>query len=297
MSLQTNTDMAFHLPPPGTETLKSKELDWCTMRIVKARAGTFKTRFARYTIVVADNPSVGPLRFNGASVKSPCEHRGAYSVYRPNDEVAGTLSHDTVYSFLHLDNDFVSQVLHHETGKEAVRLPPTLRSIPRPLFETLWKRIWLTLQSTSETTNEISRICAQVLVVSLVEAQLHDNARLNGDRRSEAVSRVTAHIGANLKARLSLEDLSQVAGISTFHFSRVFKTHTGLSVHQYIVECRLESARALLMGTDKSISRIALEMGFSSQSHLTTAFRKRFGMTPKTYREAAGTHHFAPGRS
>jgi AraC-like DNA-binding protein len=289
MSIQATEDMAFHLPPPGSEVLQIREHGWCTMRKVHAKAGAFRTRFSRYTIVVGDDPSCGPLQFNGTPVMSPCEQKGAYSVYRPNDEASGSLTYDTVYSFLHLDNGFVSQVLQHETSNEAVRLPPTLRSVPRPLFETLWTRIWSSLHSTCETSNEISRTCAQVLLVSLVEPQLRNAAHANRDRRSEAVSRVTAHIGANLRARLSLEHLSRLAGISTFHFARVFKARTGLSVHQYVMECRLESARALLTGSDNSISRIALETGFSSQSHLTTAFKKRFGMTPKAYREAAGT--------
>lgn len=61
---------------------------------------------------------------------SPSQQKGAHSVCWPNDEALGSLTHDTVYSCLHLDNDFVSQVPQREAAKEAIQLARPLRGAP-----------------------------------------------------------------------------------------------------------------------------------------------------------------------
>jgi AraC family transcriptional regulator len=58
----------------------------------------------------------------------------------------------------------------------------------------------------------------------------------------------------------------------------------GQSVHQYLLRRRVEWAAALLTGTEQPIADIAMTTGFSSQSHLTTAFRRVYSTTPAAYR-------------
>jgi AraC family transcriptional regulator len=78
--------------------------------------------------------------------------------------------------------------------------------------------------------------------------------------------------------------LAAEAGMSPAHLSRGFKRAMGRSVHQYLLGRRVEWAAALLGGTEHSIVEIALETGFSSQAHLTTAFQHKFRTTPAAYR-------------
>jgi AraC-like DNA-binding protein len=68
------------------------------------------------------------------------------------------------------------------------------------------------------------------------------------------------------------------------HFAREFKRLTGFAPHQYVLGRRVERARALLARGERSITEVALTVGFSSQSHLTTAFRRVYGTTPAAYR-------------
>lgn len=92
------------------------------------------------------------------------------------------------------------------------------------------------------------------------------------------------HIRENLSGDLSVSCLAGLAGVSHTHFRRLFQEAMGTSVHQYVQGARLEQARKFLGITSMPISRVAEECGFSSQSHLTTSFRKIYSATPAEYR-------------
>lgn len=97
--------------------------------------------------------------------------------------------------------------------------------------------------------------------------------------------KVLAYIEEHVTEDLKLDTLAEVAGMSKYHFSRLFKDAVGVPPYRYVVQQRVEAARSLLLGTDLSVTEIALRTGFSSQSHLSTAFREHTGTTPVALRE------------
>jgi AraC family transcriptional regulator len=101
-----------------------------------------------------------------------------------------------------------------------------------------------------------------------------------------ALGRVVGYIEQNLAGDLRLSRLAEVAGMSRHGFGHAFKEATGTSPHRYVTERRIESAAALLAGSDVPIADVALRVGLSSQSHLTTVFRGMVGETPNAYRRA-----------
>jgi AraC family transcriptional regulator len=105
--------------------------------------------------------------------------------------------------------------------------------------------------------------------------------------RGRPLGAVLDYIGDNLTGDLRLAVIARIAGLDRYTFGRAFKAATGSSPHQYVLERRLERAAELLATRrELPIAEIAYSAGFSSQSHLTTAFRRRFGVTPKAYRLA-----------
>ena len=106
------------------------------------------------------------------------------------------------------------------------------------------------------------------------------------DRRFE---RVLAHVERHLDGPLRLEALAEEAGLSVFHFSRVFRARLGTTPQQHVRARRVARARRLLAGTDLALAEIAYACGFAHQSHFTALFRAHTGRTPGAFRaEAAG---------
>lgn len=96
------------------------------------------------------------------------------------------------------------------------------------------------------------------------------------------LKRVTEYIEEHLDRNLSLARLSAVAGVSESHFRALFKRSTGLPVHEYVIQRRVERARTLLLRGDLPASQVALEAGFSHQSHMARCMRRVLGVTPRS---------------
>lgn len=99
---------------------------------------------------------------------------------------------------------------------------------------------------------------------------------------------VLTFIREHLAQELSISQLAEQAGVSPAHFRRLFQSAMGMPPHRYVMNARLEHARDLLIQTDLPILHIALECGFSTQSHLTAAFKAAHATTPAQYRTQAG---------
>jgi AraC family transcriptional regulator len=103
----------------------------------------------------------------------------------------------------------------------------------------------------------------------------------------ETLRRALKFINANLDSKLDWEQIAGAVAMSPFVFGRGFKLATGLTPHQYVIRCRIRKAMSLLSSGDQSIADIALDVGCSCQSHLTTMFRKHTSTTPGSFRRAS----------
>ncbi|MFL9962959.1 AraC family transcriptional regulator [Paraburkholderia sediminicola] len=98
------------------------------------------------------------------------------------------------------------------------------------------------------------------------------------------IRRVTDYIRANLAADLTIDELAGHAGLSSFHFARVFRRETGEPPHRFVTRLRLEEAARLLRATDQTVLHIAIAVGFESASHFSVQFKRGCGVTALAYR-------------
>lgn len=108
---------------------------------------------------------------------------------------------------------------------------------------------------------------------------------VKGGLRPEAWSRINEYIHVGLARKLSIEDLAEVAGLSLSQFARAFRETTGQPPHQYIVGLRLAHAERLLAETELPLSAVATRSGFASHSHLSSAMRRYWAITPSILRQ------------
>jgi AraC family transcriptional regulator len=165
---------------------------------------------------------------------------------------------------------------------------------PRLFFDDpVLRQTALKLEALIESPPLGARLYAEALGIVLV----HELLRLNSgatpavpptrgglagwQRRS-----VAQYIEENLGEQISLAELAMRAQLSVFHFARAFKQSFGMPPHRYHTSRRIERAKVLLTQPTRSVTEIALDMGFSDTSAFTAAFRKSAGRTPTEYRRS-----------
>lgn len=95
------------------------------------------------------------------------------------------------------------------------------------------------------------------------------------------LQRVTDHVVKNLSQELSIDRLAALVNMSSFHFARCYKKTTGVTPHQFVVHTRIKHAQEMLAQGKRSVGEIAMEVGFASQSHFASVYRKIVGTTPR----------------
>jgi AraC family transcriptional regulator len=147
--------------------------------------------------------------------------------------------------------------------------------------------IALALQEETQAGAPGGRIFTDSLVTALAVRLLQNYAR--APQRAELdpaplqpwrLRRVSEYVDAHLDQDLSLAQLAAVAGFSVSHFKPLFKRATGMAVHQYVIERRVARARELLLTGHQSLSEVALQAGFSHQSHMARWLRRLLDTTP-----------------
>lgn len=103
------------------------------------------------------------------------------------------------------------------------------------------------------------------------------------------VQRVQATLAEQMQEQITLAGLCHQFGVSHVTLNRAFQQKTGQTVFEYLRDLRLKAAEQRIVGTGQSLTLIAYECGFSSPSHLSTAFKTRYGISARAYREQAQT--------
>jgi AraC-like DNA-binding protein len=108
--------------------------------------------------------------------------------------------------------------------------------------------------------------------------------RPRGGIAPSALRRVREHIDSNLGEHIEIADLATLTGLSPCHFSRAFKQSVGMPPHRYLISRRVQEAAKLIEMTDRPMLEIALDVGFSDQSHFTRVFSSQVGESPSQFR-------------
>jgi len=100
------------------------------------------------------------------------------------------------------------------------------------------------------------------------------------------LEQVLEYIDANLERSLSVGELAHLLKLSQYHFLRAFRNTLGQTPRHYVLYYRVSKAQELIRQGKSNLADIAYQVGFSSQSHMTTAFKQVLGVTPKQFRKA-----------
>lgn len=263
-----------------------------------------KVRFFR----VPDVPDVELYHTNGVSRSMP---RHVHSVLSASVTVSGYRIHETrqakhtvqpgsilvvnvgeMHSSLsggaksstlaiRLLSQFLTKVVYEITGRHDGILPLREPVIQDPQLA----RQMLELQSVLETASFRLEKEERILEVFYHLYSRHSSESVCEFRQGHEkmpISRACEYLQDCTEENVSLETLSAIAGLSPFHFSRVFTKEMGVPPHTYQLQVRLQKATDLL-ANGCSVTDVAFATGFCDQSHLQKVFKKKYGITPGQY--------------
>jgi len=162
--------------------------------------------------------------------------------------------------------------------------PDFLLTEKTEIYKTLFEKI---IKHYNTFRNE-DEIMMQSLILELIYTLRQDavNYTKYGNERknnSFQIEKILTYIKQNLTEDLSLETVAKKVSMSPIHFHNCFKSAVGKTLRDYVEEQRIKKAINLLFSTDLSLTEIAFECGFSSQSYFSFVFHRRMQKSPRAY--------------
>ena len=140
----------------------------------------------------------------------------------------------------------------------------------------------------------VDELALHVIEETLAAVYRRNNTRRTARRRDtncchrDAAEAAKVVLTADYRRRLSLNEIADRVHLSPFHLCRVFRRITGRSLHQYVTQLRLRRSLEMLADRPTDLTRVALDLGFSSHAHFTSTFSSAFGISPAAFREHSG---------
>ncbi|WP_159439953.1 AraC family transcriptional regulator [Bacillus sinesaloumensis] len=158
-------------------------------------------------------------------------------------------------------------------------------------LEKLYSRLAILKKSTTfpnlQAETEIKILLLQVLIIvhELVQMNLSE-VSIKKDEKAVHAENIAEYIQKHFINRLTLQGIADELNLSRSYVAHVFKTITGYTIMEFVMECRLIQAKYLLeMEPHKPLKDVAFESGFESSTHFSRYFREKVGITPKDFRQ------------
>ena len=243
--------------------------------VVKIVLRTMNIRFSVSGRIVQDGVTTpGTVHVTEPAVPVRCLFRGPYDVLH-----------------LHVPNTLLAQCAHDMPGRRAPVL--SSKAAPRTDIVVDWLgRALLEADQIGGSFGQTYADCISMAIVSRLLASANCLATSDRSRGSRLapwrLKRAIDYVEARLDESVSLADVASSAGLTRMHFAAQFRAATGLRPHEYLLRRRIERAQEMLVGTSMSLVDVALSVGFQTQSHFTSVFKRYAGQPPRAWRECQG---------
>jgi AraC family transcriptional regulator len=212
--------------------------------------------------------------------------RGGACVIPSGQAMSARLEGEAEHLALYLDPSFVRRIASESCAPAGVEVVERCAESD-PVISQIGKALLAELDCEAPGGRLYAESLANLLAVHLLRhyTSLGQSVqRFIGGLTGHRLRSVLDFIGDNYERDLTLSELAEVAGMSTFHFAREFKRATGSAPHQYLIKFRVERAKSLLAESQLPLVEVGFRSGFSHQSHFSRLFRRLTGTTPLSYR-------------
>jgi AraC family transcriptional regulator len=243
--------------------------------VVKIVLRNTNIRFSVSGRIVQDGVTTpGTVHVTEPAVPVRCLFRGPYDVLH-----------------LHVPNNLIAECARDMTGhpvpvlcsKGVPRKDITVDSLARALLEA---------DRVGGSVGQLYADCISIAIIARLLASMNRLATAERPKVGELarwrLKRAIDYVEAHLDKPVSLADVASSAGLTRMHFAAQFRAATGLRPHEYLLRRRIERAQEMLVGTGMSLVDVALSVGFQTQAHFTSVFKRYAGQPPRAWRESRG---------
>ena len=179
---------------------------------------------------------------------------------------------------------YVHMIVHDGPVYEALtNLPSFLETEKHSTYERILKRIIKHFDVLSDTEDFILGSLILELVYTLSKDAKKNLSGYKASNTNSMIERAIEYINENLTQDLSLQSVSKELSVSPIYFHNVFKTSVSKTLRDYVEQQRIKKAINLLQTTNLTLTQIAFECGFSSQSYFSYVFKRRMKQSPREY--------------
>ena len=242
--------------------------------VVKIVLRTLNIRFSVSGRTVQDGVTTpGMVHVTEPAVPARCLFRGPYDVLH-----------------LYVPNTLIAEYARDMPGQHA----PVLRSEAVPRKDMILDSLGRALLEANRVDGSFGQTYADCISMAIVARLLGSANGVGTSERSRKSSKLAPwrlkraidYVEARLDEPVSLAEVATSAGLTRMHFAAQFRAATGFRPHEYLLRRRIERAQEMLLGTGMSLVDVALSVGFQTQSHFTSVFKRYAGQAPRAWRES-----------
>jgi len=231
------------------------------------------------------------LHLDGRVRYAQVRRRGTFQMARAGESVRAVLSKSSGECLdIYLPDLFMRDCLESEFE----RFKPSLELLPLRLQDDVKiAHAGDLIAAELKAPDGASRIAIDSASLSLAVTLIRRYSNVKGQVAQSASGlaewqkrRTINRLSDAVEENISLSELASEAGLSPYHFARAFKKSVGMAPHQYQIHLRMELAQSLLVSSPLMIGEVAQKVGYNDLSYFTRLFRRRFGVTPRDYRQS-----------
>ncbi|MUG95956.1 helix-turn-helix domain-containing protein [Scytonema sp. UIC 10036] len=240
----------------------------------------------QHRIIIHDRTSPSPIfeSIEGLNQLNSVSS-GTVRVLPANTQIRANWEVEHQFIVLSFEPDVLARHIAETSNARGVELLPILNP-----SDPLIHGIGLTLKTELESGGIGGRLYVDAVKTALMAHLLRHYSVQNyllpsivNGLPKRTLQQVVDYIHAHLNQDLTLTTLAAIACMSPSYFSRLFKQSTGRAPHQYVIRCRIDRAKQLLLQGELSLAEIAHRLGFAHQSHLSHHFKRQVGSSPKAF--------------
>lgn len=230
----------------------------------------------------------GGYQTHRTDIKSGLGAPGKFCLMPKGSESHWQLGQSQQFMHLYFSDDYLKQV-----ALKVFDIDPRMLQLPELTFtnEAATEALFRHCMVNSDWQNNDNHLAMEQVTNTIIVSMLQNmrikklNAPVTGGLSPKVTALVCDYMHTHFHRQIYLAELADLAQLSEYHFCRMFKQSMAQTPQTYLLEIRIEQVKQRILAKQQSIADIALQCGFSNQSHMGRYFKKLVGISPTQYRQ------------